>query len=105
MLAYLEKAKHGNLRGTHRGMPPAFDEMDAQYGTQIGEMSKHDVDAVRGTAADLHARNTQRYSIGTPDDVWAIATPDSVLGSPPQQPSRVLGATQALMQRLLPYLC
>ena len=87
-------------------MPPAFDKTNVQYGTQIGDMSAYDVDAVRshvGTAADLHARNTKRYASSTPDDIGAIATPESVQGSPPQQPSRVLGATQALMQRMLPY--
>ena len=105
MLGHLEEAKraHGNLRGTHRDMPPAFDPVDEQFGTQLGDMSKHDVDAVRayvGTAKELRDRNAQRYAIGTPD-VWAVATPESA-SSPDQVPSKVIGVAQALMRKMLP---
>ena len=107
MLGHLEKAKraHGNLRGTQHDMPPSFDPDDMQFGTQVGDMSKHDADAVRayvGTAAELRERNAEAYAIGTPD-VWAVATPDTMKSSPEQQPSKVLGTAQALMPKMLPY--
>ena len=67
----MENAKRGNLRGTnvsHDVVPPMLDVHDAQYGVTIGEMTKHDVDAVETfqvSAADVLQRNAKRFAIGT----------------------------------------
>ena len=55
-----------------------FDPHDSQYGTAPGglDLPAH----VRGTAADLHAKNTQRFSIHSQEPSptqWAVATPES----------------------------
>ena len=78
----------------------------------MGNMSAQDVQASRGTAADIRAKNAERFQIKTPDALgasegsgpdWAIATPDSLHGSPPLRPTQTLGVTQALLKRMLPY--
>ena len=108
-MEHLKEAKRAFRLSRDQSGPPALDPHDTQFGTQIAGMNATNM--FPGSAADLLARNATRFSIQTPDNPqgaspsaleWAVATPDSG-GSPPLLPSKVMGTTQVLLSRVLPY--